>query len=309
MRYRRLFPVWILSLFGPLLGAEPVAPASAGGPPTPAPFRFLISDHLNQKILVFEKDGSVSWEYTEPNWVYDGARLPNGNVLYCWFSGGKKDSRAGVREVTPDKRIVFEYPVVGECHSVQRLADGRTLIEDPSNKRLIEVDPQGRIVHELKLQVGHEQVHRVARQCRKLANGNYLVAQEFDQVVIEYAADGSVVRRIPVNGFVYGVSRLPNGNTLIGAGGGEGSGKFALELDPRGQTVWKFEPTDFPPDTNLDWVLGVQRLRNGHTVIANFLGHGKDGHGISLLEVTPQKKILWTLRDRRIVLLMQVLEE
>jgi hypothetical protein len=296
-----------------LLGllAAPIfaAPVRGDAVSRPYPYRFLISDNLSQQLLIIEKDGSVSWEYPQAGWVYDGARLPNGHVLYCWFTGGKTDQQAGVREVTPDKRIVFEFPVAKECHSVQRLPDGLTLIEDPSNKRLVEVDRQGRIVRELKLQVGHEQVHRVARQCRKLPNGNYLVAQEFDQAVVEYAPDGRMLRRLPVNGMVYGVSRLPNGNTLIGTGGGPDIGKRVVELDPQGNTVWSFEPSDFPADTNLDWVVGAQRLANGHTVIANFLGHGKEGRGISLLEAGADKQILWTYREKRIVLLMQVLEE
>jgi hypothetical protein len=42
-------------------------------------------------------------------------------------------------------------------------------------------------------------------------------------------------------------------------------------------------------------------------VIAHHVGHGRDGHGISLLEVTPAKQVVWKDRERRIVLLMQVL--
>ena len=151
-------------------------------------------------------------------------------------------------------------------------------------------------------------MHSIARQCRKLPDGNTLVAQELDQAVVEYAPDGRVLRRFPVDGRVFGVSRLPNGHTLIGAGGGPGIGKRALEIDQQGKTVWSFEPSDFPPDTNLDWVLGVQRLPNGNTVIANFLGHGKDGNGISLLEVTPDKQVVWAFREKRIVLLAQILD-
>ncbi len=291
--------------FAPLCAA----PVASGAGQQKYPHRFLISDMVSQSVLILEKDTSVSWQYPQPGWVMDGERLPNGNVVYCWYLGGKTNQQAGVREVTPDKQVVFEYPVAKECHSVQRLPDGLTLIEDPSNKRLIEVDRHGNIAHALKLQVGHDLVHRMARQCRKLLNGNYLVAQEFDQAVVEYAPDGGVLRRIPVNGMVFGVSRLPNGNTLIGTGGGDNMGKRVVELGPHGNLVWSFEPSDFPPDTNLEWVLGAQRLANGNTVIANFLGHGKDGQGISLLEVTPDKKVLWTLREKRIVLLMQVLED
>jgi hypothetical protein len=284
------------------------APASAAEPAPQYPYRILMSDMLSQKILIQEKDGTISWELDQPGWVMDGEQLPNGNILYCWFEA-KKPGESGVREVTPDKKVVFEYKIAQECHSVQRLPDGLTLIEDPTNQRLIEVDRQGNIVRQVRLQVGHKQVHRVARQCRKLPNGNYLVAQTFDQAAVEYAPDGTLVRRFPHPGMTYGVSRLASGNTLIGTGGGAqpGMGKRAVEMDTDGNIVWSFDPEDFPPDTNLDWVLGVQRLPGGNTVIVNFLGHGKDGKGISILEVTPEKKIVWTYREPRIMLLMQLL--
>jgi hypothetical protein len=192
---------------------------------------------------------------------------------------------------------------------VQRLSGGLTLIEDPTKRRLIEVDPSGKLVRELKLQVGHDKTHRVARQCRKLANGHYLVAQEGDQAVFEYAPDGAVVRHIPVEGYVFGVQRLPNGNTLIGTGGPaeNAPGRSIVEVDTAGKTVWTFQPSDFPADTNLEWVLGVHRLPNGNTLVANYLGHGRDGRGISVLEITPQKKVVWTDAKPRIVLMVSVL--
>ena len=83
--------------------------------------------------------------------------------------------------------------------------------------------------------------------------------------------------------------------------------KSVVEITPSGAEAWAFNPADFPLDTNLDWVLGAQRLPNGNTLIPNYLGHGKNGQGIWLLEVTPEKKVVWTLRDPRIVLLVKFL--
>jgi hypothetical protein len=278
-----------------------------GRAPGFAQHRLLVGDQLNGKILIIEKDERVSWEYPEAGMVMDGEVLPGGNVLFCFFRTGAGKA-AGVKEVTPDKRTIFEYAVEQECHSVQRLPDGLTLIEDPVHRRLIEVDRNGKIAKEITLQIGHDKVHRVARQCRKLENGHYLVAQEGDQQVVEYDPDGKVLRRIPVKGFVYGVAPLPNGNLLIGTGGGPDAGRSAVEITPEGRVAWAFAPADFPRDTNLDWVLGVQRLANGNTIIPNYLGHGKGGKGIWLLEVSPEKKIVWTRRDPRIVLLAKVLD-
>jgi hypothetical protein len=96
---------------------------------------------------------------------------------------------------------------------------------------------------------------------------------------------------------------------VIGTGGGQDTGKSAIEITPADKVVWSFNPEDFPMDTNLDWVLGVQRLANGNTLIPNYLGHGKNGKGIWLLEVAPDKKVVWSLRDPRIVLLVKVLDD
>lgn len=273
-----------------------------------AQHRLLISDMLSKQVLILEKDGKPSWAFPEPGMVMDGEQLPNGNVLFCYFRGGK-ERKAGVKEVTPDHRVVFEFDIAEECHSVQRLPDGLTLIEDPAHRRLIEVDRDGKIIKEIKLKIGHDKVHHVARQCRKMPDGTYLVAQEADRAVVQYSPEGTVLKRIPIEGMVYGVSRLKNGNLLIGTGGGENTGKRVIEIDAAGRVVWSFEPTDFPADTNLDWVLGAQRLSNGNTLIPNFLGHGKNGKGISLLEVTPDKRVVWTLREPRIVLLAVALED
>ena len=302
MRSRFLASVAALVMITAATAADCSAPARY-------PYRLLISDMITQKVLILEKDGASSWEFDQPGWVMDGERLPNGNILYAWYIA-KKPGESGVREVTPDKRIVFEYRVPGECHSVQRLPDGLTLIGDPANRRLIEVDRQGKIVRQLALQVGHTEVHQTTRQCRKLPNGHYLVAQCREQAVFEYAPDGSVIRKFPVHGLAHSAVRLPNGNTVIGTGGGPGDmGKSVVEMDPQGNVVWAFNREDFPPETNLDWALGINRRSNGNTVIANFLGHGKEGKGISILEVTPAKEIVWSYREPRIMLLVQLLPD
>jgi hypothetical protein len=40
-------------------------------------------------------------------------------------------------------------------------------------------------------------------------------------------------------------------------------------------------------------------LPNGNTVIANWLGHGQFGKAPHLVEVTPDKHIVWTFSDHQ----------
>lgn len=258
------------------------------------PQRMLMSDRLSSEIRVVEKDGSVSWRHLMPGMSMDGDILPNGNVLYCYYNKKGDQKIAGVQEVTSSGTIVFEYKIKGECHAVERLANGNTLIDDPQNKQLIEVNRAGKIMVQIPLINESKSVHRCTRICRKLANGNYLVVQEGDEAVREYSADGTIVWEYKTGGHAYYAERLANGNTLIGAG----NEHAAYEVTPEGQKVWEFTAADFPEGTNLEWIVGAYRLKNGNTQIVNWLGHKKNGRGITLIEVTPAKEVVWSYDEQ-----------
>ena len=44
---------------------------------------------------------------------------------------------------------------------------------------------------------------------------------------------------------------------------------------------------------------GLQRLPNGNTVMTNWLGHGQFGKAPHVIEVTPDKKVVWTFADHK----------
>ena len=67
------------------------------------------------------------------------------------------------------------------------------MITETGNKRIIEVGRQGKIAHEVKLQVDKPHPHRDTRLVRKTAAGTYLVPHEGDGVVREYDSKGSVI--------------------------------------------------------------------------------------------------------------------
>ena len=126
--------------------------------------------------------------------VHDIALLPNGNVLF-------QTSRTRIVEMTPGKKVAWEYeskPKAGyngrvEVHAFRRLPDGLTMIAESGNRRIIEVDSDGKIVHEIPLTVDKPDPHRDTRMVRKLDNGHYLVCHEGDGKVREYDGKGKVV--------------------------------------------------------------------------------------------------------------------
>jgi hypothetical protein len=251
---------------------------------------FACADYSQGKVFIVGPSGQVQWEYPAPScnelWV-----LPNGNLL---FTTGH-----GVKEVTREKKVVFNYESKSEIYACQRLPNGNTFVGECNAGRLIELTPDGHLAKEIRLlPEGKDGGHVYMRNARRLANGNYLVTHYGAQVVREYDASGKVVREIPAAGGPHSVIRLPNGNTLVAVGDNGPQGGRVFEVDPDGKVVWQVTRTELPGIT-LQFMTGLQRLPNGNTVMSNWLGHGHFGTAPHLIELTPDKKVVWTFSDHR----------
>ena len=71
-----------------------------------------------------------------------------------------------------------------------------------------------------------------------------------------------------------------------------------FEVDKAGKTVWQVQGGDLP-GISLKFMAGFQRLPNGNTVMANWLGHGQFGKAPHLIEITPDKRVVWTFADHQ----------
>jgi hypothetical protein len=94
---------------------------------------------------------------------------------------------------------------------------------------------------------------------------------------------------------VWHAVRLENGNTLI-SGNQHAS---AREVNPRGETVWEVKDGDLP-GIKLLGVHEVIRLANGNTILTNWCAGFQNDKALwpktaQLVEVTPDKKIVWIL--------------
>jgi hypothetical protein len=250
---------------------------------------FVCTDYTQGKVFIVSREGKVQWEYPAPNandvWV-----LPNGNLLF--------NTGHGVQEVTRDKKVLFDYQSQSEIYACQRLANGNTFIGECDTGRLLDVDPAGKIVKELRLlPAGKDGGHAYMRNARRLDNGNTLVTHFGEQVVREYDPQGKVVREIPAAGGPHSVVRLPNGNTLIACGDRKG-GSRVFEVDTAGKAVWQVQGDELP-GISLKFMAGLQRLPNGNTVMANWLGHNQFGKAPHLIEITPDKRVVWTFSDHQ----------
>lgn len=274
-----------------------------------SPTGFRLLGHDKGHLAIVAVDGRLEWELPWKHQAHDLTLLPNGNVLAPIAANR-------VVEVTPSGDVVWSYeakpvpPYDGkiEIHAVQRLDDGVTVVAETGNRRLVEVDPDGNVIHTVPLTVDNPHPHRDTRLVRKLESGNYLVCHEADGCVREYDFQGRVVwsykldlagrPRSPGHGpeghgtEVYGAYRLPNGNTMIACG----NGNRVIEVTPEGKTVWSLEHDELP-GIRLAWVTTLHILPSGNIIVGNCHA-GPDNP--QLFEVTRDKRVVRTFKNLEI---------
>lgn len=277
-------------------------------PAASAPGRTVVAaDYSTRRIAELGADGSIQWEHAVKD-IHDLHRLPNGNYLF-------QTSFQRVVEVNPrTDQVVWEYDAAlmngnkgkrVEVHAFQRLRDGSTMIVESGPARIIEVDPEGKLLKEVKLKVNHPNAHSDTRLARKLDNGHYLVAHEADGMIREYDASGVVVWEYAVPLFgkspkgghgpeafgnqAFAALRLKNGNTLIATG----NGHSVLEVTPEKKIVWELHQNDLPGIT-LAWVTTLQVRPNGNIIFGNCHAGPENPQ---IIEVSRDKKVVWTFKD------------
>jgi hypothetical protein len=257
--------------------------------------------------MVIVRDGKITWSYEIPTQATNAAKtlqelsdatlLSNGNVVFARKTG------AGV--VTSDKKLIWNYDAPNACevHVCQPIGLDRVMIVQngrPAKLMIINI-VTGNIEKEFELPTDPKgPVHTQFRRAQMTKAGTFLVAHHDQDKVVEYDADGkeiwSVAARIP-----WDAVRLHNGNTLISS-----HDCYAREVNPKGETVWEFTQKD-APGIALWCLQEANRLENGNTLISNWCPVGVvDEKGakapskwpstVQVLEVTPDKKIVWALR-------------
>lgn len=290
-----LAPFHLSIRFAPLLALGVALTANlraADGPSGAVKHSFLAT---GGETRIVDGDGKVVWRY--PGSTRDGFVLPNGNVLLA-VSKGREYPGGAVVEVKRDLTKVFEFKgTQSEVNTAQLLDNGNIMLTEAGAKpRILEVNREGKIVVEVPLRCQNTNHHMESRMARKLANGNYLVPQLLDKVVREYTPKGEVVWEFktpaePKDSWPFTAIRLANGNTLVNCT----HGNLVVEVDAAGKIVWQLSNADLPGKL-LNDPCGAQRLPNGNTMICSYaIGANRT----KLLEVTPDKKVVWTFSEEK----------
>ena len=248
-----------------------------------------IGEGYNKILLV--NNGKVAWTYsTGSGWEYDDVwKLSNGNVLFTRMQY--------IAELTPNKQVVWRYdaPAGTEVHTCQPIGLDKVMfvlnglppkvmvVNIKTNRVLVQHDLPAPSLTDKKV------VHGEFRRVRYTAQGTYLASFLEMNQVIEYDKNFKQIWKYEIKS-PWAAVRLLNGNTLIT----DEQDILTREVNPRGETVWELKPTDLPEAYRFINTQSATRLANGNTIICS---RGDNGKGPQLVEVTPDKKVVWVLWD------------
>lgn len=230
-------------------------------------------------------------------------------VLSASLSAAEKETRKFVTADSSKGRIAiidedgstaWEYKI-GPLHDLHVLDNGHLLFQT-NWTHLVEVDPKtDKVVweYEAKHSPGNENRKIEVHAFQRLANGHTMIAESGATRIIEVDADGQIVKAFPLkvthphpHTDTRLVRKLDNGHYLVC----HESDGLVREYGPEGQTVWEYQVPMFGKEPKGghgveafgNKCFSAVRLKNGNTLIGT-------GNGHSVIEVTPEKKIVWKL--------------
>ena len=216
---------------------------------------------------------------------------------------GNEDTRvAGVRATpTPMPRGKVDPDIFVDIYQSDMAWAGTTLLADNHNlerPRIIEVNMLGEIVWEYLVPQRLRQYTNPGFDVERLPNNNILFVLPRNGVY-EIERNGNTVWSYRDSKVSHDADRLPNGNTLVVWGGGDGiSDAQVKEISPEGKIVWSWYARDHfykspykdIQDEGWTHTNAVSRLPNGNTLISprnfNFV-----------VEVDPQGAVVRTLGE------------
>ena len=212
----------------------------------------------NDKLAIVGKDGNIEWEL---KWggIHDIHVLPSGNIMVQ--QGASKVVEIDVKS----KQVVWTY---------------NSATSNGNSKKPVEV-----------------------HAFQPLADGTVMIAESGPGRIIEVNRDGKLLKEIKLkvnhphpHTDTRLARKLESGHYLVCH---EGDGAVREYDGKSGAVVWDYEVPMFGqeakgghgPEAFGNKCFAAVRLKNGHTLIAT-------GNGHSILEVTPEKKIVWEIHQK-----------
>ncbi|MBK0384073.1 hypothetical protein I5M32_13975 [Pedobacter sp. SD-b] len=245
-----------------------------------------IGEGYNKMFLI--NKGKTIWTYsTGGGYEYDDVwMLSNGNILFTRMQY--------IAEITPKKEVVWRYdaPEGTEIHACQPIGLDKVLFMQngtPPKLFIFNIKTNKVEVEKEMPYDPNKGVHGQFRRVRYTANGTYLVPFMLMDKVIEYDKNFKELWTYDIKQ-PWAAIRLKNGNTLIT----DEKDILTREVNTAKETVWELKREDLPEEYRFINTQSCTRLTNGNTIICS---RGNNGKGPQLVEVTPDKKVVWVLWD------------
>jgi hypothetical protein len=211
------------------------------------------------------------------------------------------DSTRRLAIVAPDGSLEWEIKV-GAIHDASLLPNGHILFQQGWTK-IVEVAPDKKVVWEYDAgkMNGNEGKRVEVHAFQRLGDGLTMIAESGPARIIEVDQAGKLRHEIKLkvnHPNPHSDTRLVRktaGGTYLVAHESDG---WVREYDTAGKIVWDYEVPLFGkerkgghgPESFGNSVFSAIRLPNGHTLIGA-------GNGHSVLEVSPKKEIVWSVRQ------------
>ena len=260
--------------------------------------RFLA---CGSQTYIMEADGTKSWTY--PSATRDGYVTEDGSIILTLNRSSKYPGGAVVKVTKEGEEFLIWKGTQSEINSAQPLADGGYVLTEAGAKpQLIDLGPDGetRVMFELSCQ--KENHHMQTRMARKLSDGTYLVPHLLNFAVIHYDAEGKILAKMDttlpgdeehrIHTWPFTAIRHQSSQTLVCCT----NGNRVMNFNAAGDVIWTLTNEDLPGAWLQD-PCGAQILPNGNYVITSYAAGRKDPAAPKLIEVTPDKKVVWTYRD------------
>ncbi len=257
---------------------------------------FYVGEAKKQNMYIV-RNGKVVWSYTHPaeGEISDAVMLSNGNILFA--------HQFGITEITPQQKVVWNYdaPTGTETHTAVPIGKNRVLfLQNGNPAKLIVMNKKTNTVEkELIMQVGNpNKIHGHFRHARLTKAGTILVAHMDMGRLSEYDSEGNQLFKMDIPG-LWSAEELPNGHFLV-------TSKTAVrEIDRQQNVIWEYALSLSKEDgCSVTSPQTSVRLSNGNTIISNWFnqwnGNGQvdiNNQPVQAIEVTPDKKVVWVLRQ------------
>ena len=245
-----------------------------------------IGEGLNRIFLV--KDGKVVWKYDagSGNELDDIWLLTNGDIVFSRMYWAAR--------ITPDKKQIWrmDAPEGTEIHTLQPIDLDRVavVLNKEYEPHLLIVNTTTGVTESDRIfpYWGDPGSHGQNRRFRITDKGTYLVSYLSGRRVVEFDKDFNEIWSYDVRQ-PWAAIRLKNGNTLIS----DEADESIVELTSDKQIVWKLTQEELG-EYRLEGTQSCVRLENGNTILC---ARGNGGKTAQLVEVTPDKKVVWVLKD------------